>query len=266
LRAGIGDSILRAFARLCGREIAAVGIRLVAYVGALALLTWLAIDLFPAVQVLTQSFKSEKPQWVLIERPHAAFAVAFHDLPNSVYRALRDPAGGGRKDIITLDGSGRSALVEIYRPGRELTEFAAPEAEIASRVAALGTIEGVEPAPALETRFGAVSLVDFTLVDGERRHGCLGFVRSVQDPPLQISGWLCNAGPGMVGRTTLACAFDKLTLLSAGSDPKLQHFFAQAELKGAYCVHKRVRPSAAARPMDWIDGRQAAKLRGTAAR
>lgn len=234
-----------------------------AYAATLTALAWLALHFLPDLQTLTQSVKSEKPQWVAIERPHPAFAIAFHDLPNAGYRAYRDPAGGGRKDILLLESGGRTAQVEIYRPGSEITAFAAPETDIRIRIAELGSIEGLEAAPALESRFGDVTLVDFTLVEGERRRGCLGFVRSAQEPLLQISGWLCNAGPGMVGRTTLACALDKLTLLSAGADAKLAHFFAQAERKGSFCVHKRVRP-AASRPPDWVDGRQAARLRGSA--
>ena len=259
----LGDDALRASIRAAGRELGAVGIRLVAYTGALAALALVGVKLMPDVQQLTQSVKSPKPQWVAIERPHPAFAVAFHDLPNTSYRAQRDPSGGGRKDTLVLDGGGRTAQVEIYRPGSEITAFAAPEADVRSRITEVGTVEDIEAAPVLETRFGDVTLLDFTMVEGERRRGCLGFVRSVQEPLLQISGFVCNAGPGMVGRTTLACALDKLTLLSAGTDAKLAHFFAQAERKGSYCVLKRVRP-AASRPPDWVNGRQAARLRGTA--
>lgn len=264
---GSGAKILRAFLRVLGRELGAVGIRLIAYVGALALLALVAIRFLPSVHAESQARKSDKaPQWVAVERPHPSFAVSFQELPNSTYRALRDSNGLGRKDIIALAGNGRSAVVEIYRPGRELTEFAAPQAEIVSRITALGAVEDVELAPALETRFGAVSLVDFTLVEAGQRRGCLGFVRPSQEPPLQISGWLCNAEPGMVARTAIACAFDKLTLLSAGGDPKLQLFFAEAERKDPHCINKRVRSVTAGRPQDWIDGRQAAKLRGTDAR
>lgn len=265
-RGGSGAKILQAYLRILGRELGAVGIRLVAYVGALALLALVAMRFLPVVHAESQSRKSEKPsQWVAVERAHPVFAVSFQDVPNSVYRALRD-SNGGRRDVITLDGNGRSAVVEIYRPGRELTEFTAPQTEVANRMAALGTIESVESAPALETRFGSVSLVDFTLVESGQRRGCVGFVRPSQEPPLQISGWLCNAEPGMVARTAIACAFDKLTLLSAGGDPKLQLFFAEAERKEPHCINKRVRSVTAGRPQDWIDGRQAAKLRGTDAR
>jgi hypothetical protein len=257
--------VLGSFVRSAGRELLAVGIRLALYLGALALLAWVAMDMFPVVQAFSQKFSaSDRPHWAAVDRPQQAFAIAFYDMPNTVYRALRETTGGGgRKDIITLDGNGRSAQVEIYRPGGALGSVV-PQTEITQRVRDLGALEDVEAAPALDTRFGPVALIDFTLVDGERRRGCLGFVRTIEEPPLQITGWSCNAGPGMVGRTAIACAFDKLTLLSAGSDAKLAKLFAQAELKGSFCTQRRLKPSSAGLRPDWIDGHQAAKLRGIA--
>jgi hypothetical protein len=247
------------FVRVCCREVGAVGLRLAVYLGIFVLLGIFAVELLPTAQSLALAPASDKPQWIAVERPHAAFALA--DMPHSVYRAMRDPSGG-RKDIITTEGNGRTALIEVYRPGATFV-VGALDTEIAGRAAEIGRVEGLEAASAIETRFGEVALADFTLVDGERRRGCLGFMRLVQDPALQISGWVCQAGPGMVARTSVACALDKLTLLSAGSDPKLAKVFAQAELKGAYCLEKRSK-TLVRRPSDWIDARQAAKLRGTA--
>src|SRR5689334_13887237 len=153
-RALAGGMVLPGFGRSAGRELFAVGIRLTVYLGVLALLGWVAMDVFPVVQAFSQKFStSDRPHWAAVDRPQQAFAIAFYDMPNMVYRALRETTGGGRKDIITLDGNGRSALVEIYRPGGSLGGVA-PETEIAQRVRDLGAIEDVETAPALDTRFG----------------------------------------------------------------------------------------------------------------
>jgi hypothetical protein len=46
---------------------------------------------------------------------------------------------------------------------------------------------------------------------------------------LQLSGWFCQGGEP-IQPSTLACALDRLTLLSAGSEPKVGALFAQAEL------------------------------------
>jgi hypothetical protein len=51
---------------------------------------------------------------------------------------------------------------------------------------------------------------------------------------VQISGWFCQ-GDAMIERATLTCALDRLTLLAAGSDPKIGALFAQAELERTFC-------------------------------
>ena len=60
-------------------------------------------------------------------------------------------------------------------------------------------------------------------------------MRAYDDPRLQLSGWFCQGGALSIERSTLACALDRLTLLSAGSEPKVGALFAQAELNRSYC-------------------------------
>lgn len=60
-------------------------------------------------------------------------------------------------------------------------------------------------------------------------------MRAYDDPLLQLSGWFCQGGADFVERSTLACALDRLTLLSAGSEPKVGALFAQAELNRSFC-------------------------------
>ena len=64
---------------------------------------------------------------------------------------------------------------------------------------------------------------------------CLAFVRSYDDPRMQISGWFCQGSSELIERSTLACALDRLTLLAAGSEPKVGVLFAQAELNRSFC-------------------------------
>jgi hypothetical protein len=44
-----------------------------------------------------------------------------------------------------------------------------------------------------------------------------------------------KGGADFVERSTLACALDRLTLLSAGSEAKVGALFAQAELNRSFC-------------------------------
>lgn len=257
------------FLRKVGREAGAIAIRLAAYLGALAAIAIVAVRLFPVAQSSALTATPARLQWASVERPHAAYAVAFPDIadPKPGYTVLRSP-GGGRKDVATFEGqgksAGRSAVIEVYRPGSELSRFDPPRDEIVARAAQAGAVEDATSAPALESRFGPMALVDFTLVQNGVRRGCLGFVGRVSEPELQISGWFCNAGPGIVARPAVACGLDRLTLLSAGNDPRLAQFFARAELKGATCNPKYASAGTPFRQADWLSGRQETRLRGAA--
>ena len=131
------------------------------------------------------------------------------------------------------DGAAPYLQVEIYRPGNERQRFAEPEREIAASAAALGPA-ALRSDEALASKFGPLSVVAFETSKGTPRH-CLGFARAYDDPRLQLSGWFCQGGSEFIERSTLACALDRLSLLSAGSEPKIGALFAQAELNRSYC-------------------------------
>jgi hypothetical protein len=102
--------------------------RLVAYVGALALLAIVGIhlwDLLPAGKASVAS------------RSYPAFAVSQFDLPErtETYAIFRHPEGG-RKDVFRWAAPGENpvAELEIYRPGGEMSQSAPAVAEIAARM------------------------------------------------------------------------------------------------------------------------------------
>ena len=86
----------------------------------------------------------------------------------------------------------------------------------------------------LGSKFGPLEIVFFVTSIGTPRR-CLGFVRAYHDPRVQLFGWFCQGGTEFVEQSPLACAIDRLTLLSAGSEPKVGVLFAQAELNRSYC-------------------------------
>jgi hypothetical protein len=137
---------------------------------------------------------------------------------------------------MTFGEAGRSlnyAMVEIYRPGRELDSFTSVPSEIAARARELGPAGAVRSTLPLETKFGPVATVEFTVGRFGVGH-CVGFARNESDPKLQISGMSC-ATNAIVSRKAVACMLDRLTLLSAGSDPDIAKYFAQAEIKRNFC-------------------------------
>jgi hypothetical protein len=219
-------------------ELPAILVRILAYLGGIAVLSIAAAQFFQSPPAI-RAAPVHQPEWTEIKRPFPAFALSIPeatDVPSS-YVIRRHAEGGGRKDILALgepDGDAPYLQVEIYRPGSEIRSFAAAKAEIAATAAALGPVALRREAEPLASKFGPLTILSFETSKGARRH-CLGFVRDYDDPRLQLSGWFCQGGADFIERGTLACALDRLTLLSAGSEPRVGALFAQAELNRSFC-------------------------------
>jgi hypothetical protein len=253
-------------------EFSATCVRIFAYIGALALLVVVTVKLFgsPAVEAAIEPARSA---WTNVERPYRAFALAVPEFgdPEPDYAIRRHP-DGGRKDVMTWgdpSSIGSRLMVEIYRPGREIRRFGEAATEVVARTAELGGPYALKPAEGIESKFGRLTAFDFTAAQGGRPRNCLGFARAFDDPRLQIAGWYCKAGREVVDRSGLACAFERLTLLMAASEPKVTEFFARAELKRKFCAQKSVARTPAANTSikrnDWIDAPKEPKLRGRVA-
>jgi hypothetical protein len=212
-------------------------IRFLAYVGGIGALSFFAAHVFqtPAVEVAVEP--EPRPEWVTVAKPYPAFLLTLPDLgEESRYAILRNQDGGGRKDIMTFGELGRSlryVMVEIYRPGSEIERFGNPMSEIAARAAELSPVAVPRPSLPLKTKFGTFSTAEFSAGRFGIGH-CIGFVRSMNDPRLQIAGMSCSMDH-LVNRNAVACALDRLSLMSAGSDPDIAKFFAQAEIKRNFC-------------------------------
>jgi hypothetical protein len=221
-REDISNAIVRWFAYLCG----------------IAVLSIAAAHIFEARPAMDASNSAQPPEWVEIVKPFPAFALAIPeaaDVP-AHYTIRRHRQGGGGKDILTLgepNGVDPYLQVEIYRPGSEINRFAAPAATIIADAAALGPVDLQLSAGPLVSKFGPLTVIPFTTLKGTLCH-CLGFVRAFDNPMLQLSGWFFRGGE-FIERATLACALDRLTLLAAGSEPKVGALFAEAELHRSFC-------------------------------
>jgi hypothetical protein len=226
-------------------------VRLLAYMGGLAILAILAASIFGTPSGITVLAPPPPPEWVNVERPHPAFELLTPELAagTSDYAILRRTADGARKDVLKwgeASGTGPFVMVEIYRPGTESERFIDAPSEIAARIVAFPVTDDVKPAGQIDSKFGVVPLVDFAIAAHGRPRRCLGFARAFNGPVMQIAGWYCSAGEEVVDRATLACALDRLTMLSAGGDPKLAGLFARAEIKRTFCGQRN--PILAATP------------------
>jgi len=244
-------------------------VRILAYFGALAFLAIVAASFLrmPAVDASAEPPHSLRPQWSEVERPYPAFELTMPELGGgpSHYAILHRAGDGARKDVLTWGepgAAGTYVLVEIYRPGKAGERFIDAASEIADRILDFTILDDVKPAGAVESKFGDVALVDFAIAAKGNQRRCLGFAHPFTDPSLQIAGWFCSASTEVVSRATLACAIDRLTLLSSGGDDKVAELFARAEIKRTFCGQRN--PILAATPERHAQApiMQTAKLRG----
>ncbi len=236
--------------------------RLIAYVGTLALLAIVGVHLWDRLPEIADAEPSAQAGWSAASRSHPAFAVSQIDSSDKTesYEILRHP-GGGRKDVFRwgLPGVWPATELEIYRPGAELDPSGPVTTELAGRMGAQTSPDGrsgLEAAGVIDSKFGNVTLLRLAGgADGAR--SCLGFVKRVDEPGLQISGWSCHGGTLPARRAAISCVLNRLVLLTAGNDPKLAELFARAELKRGSCASATSAASA-----DWVTAAQNPLLRG----
>jgi hypothetical protein len=248
---------LRSFADECCGVLA----RLVAYVGALALIAIAGVGLWDELPLKGSGDLAARSAWSVASRSYPAFAVSQFDLSGKTetYEILRHP-DGGRKDVLRWAAQGEKPIaeIEVYRPGRELSQAGPPIAEIAARMDPDGVRE-LQAAGVIDSKFGAVTLLGLSDHDGAARP-CLGFMKGFDQPNLRISGWSCQGDTLPARGAAIGCILDRLILLAAGNDPKLAELFARAELKRGSCAPASAAPATSA---DWVTGAQNPRLRGS---
>lgn len=227
------------------QDIRATVVRLIAYIGALAGLALAAIGFFQSPEGLAALIPApmEPPParsaWTTVERPYPAFELVMPELAGSDYgyAVQRRVSDAARKDVLSWGDAGTAgpyAMVEIYRPGAAGERFIDASSEVAARIVHYTVTDDVKPQGQIDSKFGAVPLVDFAVAPHGHERRCLGFAKPFAQPALQIAGWYCSAGREVVDRATVACMLDRLTLVMSG-DRKLDELFARAEVKRTFC-------------------------------
>jgi len=236
-------------------EVCATVARLFAYVGTLALIAILAAHGWEQLQIALSQESSAAASWSVGDRSHRAFALSQLDPSekSETYTTFRHPLGG-RKDILQWTGSDGRVLaeLEIYRLGGEFDPAQTATAELAARMKETGPFRATGM---IDSKFGPVALFRRTGAEGS----CVGFMRRIDDPALQISGFSCQGSALPARRAAIGCMLNRLTLSASGNDPKLAELFAQAELRGGSCAG----PVTSAASEDWITGAESPQLRGT---
>jgi len=240
------------------QDIRATLVRVLAYMGALALLAIAAASFLRTTAFVASVEAPPRAEWIKVARPYEAFELLAPELAAVPfdYSILRRPADGARKDVLTWGSAAGEApymTVEVYRSGIETEPFVDPVGEIAARIAGFTVTDSVKAAGQIDSKFGTVPLVDFAISSQGKSRRCLGFARPFDKPAMQIAGWYCGPGEEVVSRPMLSCTIDRLTINSAGGNSALDELFAQAEVKRTFCGQRS--PILAATP-----GREAPAL------
>lgn len=240
-----------AFALTCmfANELRASLARLVLYSAALAAFALVLVEIAgPRGDHVTIA----NPDWIEVIRPLPAFALTIPDFEGAPrYSIWRHVSGVGRKDVMSFgEEGGPTATVEVFRGDVEEEDITASISEL--------RLSASRAPNSIETKFGPVR-VESAVEDGR---SCLHVSRRYEELRLEISGTFCSAGMELVDRGMVACALDRLSLVSAGSEPRLTTLFARAELRRTFCGQRSVFLAATPKlTADWIDARRDPKLR-----
>jgi len=230
-------------------ELHATLARTVAYCAALGAFALIALEI---AGPRGGSARTANPDWIEVIRPLPAFALTIPEFEGTPrYSIWRHASGVGRKDVMSFgEGSGSTATVEIFRGDVE-------EEDITSSIAELRLSAPPTSPNSIDTKFGPAR-VENAIEDGRN---CLHVSRKFEDLRFEISGTFCNAGLELVDHGMVACALDRLSLVSAGSEPRLATLFARAELRRTFCGQKSVFLAATPKRTDWIDAQRDPRLR-----
>ncbi|MET0277693.1 MAG: hypothetical protein ABW198_05095 [Pseudorhodoplanes sp.] len=213
-------------------------VRILAYLGAICALSVAASEFFRQPAEVGIPEAAPRPAWIEVDNPWAAFQLTASgfDKDDSAYAIRRHPQGGGRKDIFSFGELGKTRRFmnfEIYRAGGEAARFGSPAEEIRALGSEQGRVLGIRSSMPIASKFGPFQTFEFG-IGPFGGYNCIGFVRAYDNPRVQISGLSCSMNL-LVDRSSIACALDHLTLISAGSDPDIAKLFAHAEQKRHFC-------------------------------
>ncbi len=238
-----------------------------------------AADLLALGRPAGQALATGAVSWSDINRPIALYDLAgteFGKLPLG-YRARRRRPDGAREDVLTFGtlGTAKPYLqLSLLRAGPDAPGDGGQDgladglADALARLAGLRglTATRIRDAAPVDTRFGRIEAADLLLWQGGTATPCLGFRGGASDGGvLRVAGFACGAPGRPVGRAALACAVDRIDLVSAGDDAALRAVFvAAARRSGSACLGALAAGSLGrAGRLGWLDpGADMPPLRG----
>lgn len=197
------------------------------------------------------------PFWRTAPMRHAAFDV---DAPRwrtaGLQTSLMRRSDGLSRELFQFGEPGsveRHAVLAVDRgqtvPDGVESQVAALAADLGIDVSFRTTMESVE------TKFGALPIVEMSIPGAEGTKACLGFVLREGGAEFRATGWICSPGAEIVARPEVSCFLDRLFAVSAG-DPQVAAMFTRAELRRQPCTS-----ATQAAPVRAFEGPAAPRLR-----
>ncbi|MGE3645588.1 MAG: hypothetical protein AB7F96_17215 [Beijerinckiaceae bacterium] len=190
------------------------------------------------------------PRWSEIHRPIPIYAFSGGplDMRTSEYSAQRH-SNGARKDTLKFGDMGQvqagtSSYIQVTL--HRMKAGAPAQTAFFVAMARLAADQGLAVTRTIfpnlvPTRFGPAAMADIDVSNGKGAISCLGFRVQIAKPGFEISGIGCGTQRRPVDRRLIACALDRLDLLSSRDDAELRELFVHSEQKrGAYCASGRM--------------------------
>jgi hypothetical protein len=261
----LADAPIHPMLRSFANEVHSTFARIFAYGCAVAAIGLIVVQVVTATRGSAALEPTPKPEWVEVTKPHPAFALAMPGFDDEArYTIRRHADGGGRKDVLSFGDPAKGAFaeVEIYRPGTEASAFEVADADTVAGAELLRLSAKTPEVKTIASKFGPFVIADRTEEAGGTPRQCVTFTRGFDDPRMRIAGRYCSAGMEIVNPAIIDCALDRLSLVAAGSEPKVSALFARAELKRHFCGQKGPIMAATPKRNDWIEAARDPKLRG----
>jgi hypothetical protein len=207
----------------------------------------------------------ERPDWVIVQRQPAAFALggADHDGQPVRFAARRDLNSPLREDQMragSFEGETPMLVMGFQRHAPDQPAHFFVDLSRSLSDLGLAAVRTTQPT-ALPTKFGPVETADVMLAGGDHERPCIAFRHVADNASFRIQGVICGGAKRPADRQQLTCLFDRATLVSAGDDKELRAHFTAAELRRQSGCHVPKHQSAGRRA-NWLDHDQAApKLR-----
>jgi hypothetical protein len=220
------------------KEFRAATVRILAYLGAIGALSVIAAEIVKQPSLVAMVETRTRPAWLDVDRPWPAFQLSVPGFGegDTHYAIRRHAAGGGRRDMLSFGELGKTQRYlsfDIYRAGQEAGDFGSDAESVRELAGEHGRVTGMRGSMPIPSKFGPFQTFDFA-IGPFNGYTCIGFMRTFHTQRVQIGGLSCNMNL-LIDRSAISCALDRLTLMSAGSDPEIARLFAQAELKRSFC-------------------------------